>query len=350
MTRIRVRYLVRKGSRYYWQPSAELRALGWRMQRVATPADAERINADVDRWRAEGAKPLGEPRERPDSVSALIRAYTKDDAFTSLAEKTRREYLKHLKAFEDLLGDIPAAAIDRPAVQKLKARYQATPHQGNAVLRTLRLLYAWGMRAGLVADNPAAGHRQMRVEARDQVWSVDDEQRWCDTAIALGYPSMRLAFALCLYTGQRPGDVIRMSWSALDQSGPQWWLDLRQRKTGRRQQIPILGPLRAILSVTERRSPVILVTERGRPYHEDNLTHRFTRISRAAGLAGLQMRDLRRTSVCRMYSADLEVEAISAITGHQLERCRHIVETYLPAGRRLRQADVEKLEAYYGER
>jgi hypothetical protein len=101
MASVKVRYLVEKRQRdgsvlYYWQPNRKLHEAGYRCRRLAprtndvldAAREAEEINADVDAWRA-GAKP--EPL-KPDSLPWLIRLYEGDEAFTKLAESTRRGY------------------------------------------------------------------------------------------------------------------------------------------------------------------------------------------------------------------------------------------------------------------
>ncbi len=57
----KVRYFVEKGGRYYWQPSAELRELGFLPRRLGptravAEAEAERLNRDADAARAGGAR------------------------------------------------------------------------------------------------------------------------------------------------------------------------------------------------------------------------------------------------------------------------------------------------------
>ena len=50
----------------------------------------------------------------------------------------------------------------------------------------------------------------------------------------------------------------------------------------------------------------------------------------ATELAGLQFRDFRRTCVVVMAQRGIPDHLISAITGHQLDTVKKILETYLP--------------------
>ena len=62
----KVRHLVLKDGRYYWQPASALRSAGWRPVRLpedalAAAAKAEELNAEVDAWRR-GEAPAHAPK------------------------------------------------------------------------------------------------------------------------------------------------------------------------------------------------------------------------------------------------------------------------------------------------
>lgn len=349
---VRVRYFVqlKRGQKiyHYWQPSAELREFGWTMQRLSDDLSeavqqAERINADVDRWYA-GGKTAAGPREG--SVSDLIKRYSSSEAFDSLAEKTRREYTKHLKLIEDTWGDLSVSSITRPAILAFKGQYRDRPHQGNAILRTMRIVFGYAIDLGWTQQNPAANPRQFKVRPRDQVWTLDQERTFVDKTHELGMPSMALGFALGVYTAQREADIIRMPWSAYD---GEWINGIRQRKTDKRLDIPVLSPLRAALEAAPRHGTIMLLTERGRSYRTDHFQHQFHKVTVACGLDGLQFRDLRRTAIVRMGAAGLELNQIAQITGHSYERTSQILETYMPRRREIAAEAARRMEAYYAD-
>jgi len=328
---------------HYWQPGASLKRLGFRLRRLSDdPAlamrEAEELNAEADRYRdLVGRGAFDGPK--PGTVRWLIAQYRAHDDFLLLAEATRRRYLQCLDVIGRELGDARIESVTPPVVQALKRALAATPRQANYVLRVLRLLFSFGIREGYCRTNPVRGFRQLPNPPRQAVWSHDQERRFLRACQELGRPSIRLAYMLAVWTAQRQGDVLRMAWSDFDGEV----LKLRQGKTGRRLVIPVMGPLADELADAPRVSPVIVADERGRPWKADHFRHTVKRIMRAAGVESVRFSDLRRTAIVRLAEAGCTVPEIAAISGHQIDYCQRILETYLPRTRRLAESAVVKL-------
>ena len=303
--------------------------------------EAERINADVDRRRQNAGSNRG-PREG--SISDLILRYSRSDKFTDLAPKTQKEYRKHLTLIEDLFGDLPAGSITRPVVQEFRDKFSERRRWGNAVLATLRLILGHAMDLGWIEHNAAAKFRAYKTPPRQQIWTFEQEETFIQTAQEMNLHSVALAFMLGLYTAQRQADVIRLTWHQYDGA---WLTGIKQRKTNRLLDIPVLPPLKIALDSSPRRSPVILLAERGQPYTGNNLRHRFARVVERCGLQGLEFRDLRRTAVVRMAEAGLTVPEISSYSGHDIDECQKIIDTYLPRTRQMAANAAAKLQRYY---
>lgn len=48
------------------------------------------------------------------------------------------------------------------------------------------------------------------------------------------------------------------------------------------------------------------------------------------GIRGLQRRDLRRTGIVRVAEAGCPTPSIAAVSGHSIDYCQRIIDTYLP--------------------
>ncbi len=70
----------------------------------------------------------------------------------------------------------------------------------------------------------------------------------------------------------------------------------------------------------------------------------FQEISEAAGIKGLQARDLRRTAMVRLAEAGCTDIQIAAISGHTIDRTRQILETYVVRTEAMGEAAIELWE------
>jgi integrase len=355
MARIKVRYLVAKQQKgghvlYYWQPNEALREVGFLPRRLAESTnaladavpEAERLNAEVDAWRA-GRKTQG---IRPETLPWLSQLYRSDPRYTDLAPKTQRSYdqcIRVIEAWSERAGHPPVGTIERKHVRGFYHAMMGTPAKANAVMRVLRILLAFAVDEGLISSNPAAKQRLKGRPPRQAVWKIDEVHRLCQTARDRGRPSIALAVLLAAGLGQREGDVLKLSWSQYDGTK----IKLRQGKTGALVAVPVVQELKAALDAAPRTSPIILTSEvTGRPYAEDNFRHVFADIRAAAGLRHVWFMDLRRTAVVWLAEAGCEVYEIASITGHSLKQTVTILEVYLPRNATMARNAILKLEEY----
>jgi integrase len=105
---------------------------------------------------------------------------------------------------------------------------------------------------GKITVNPCErGGRVYHGTRVDSVWTEDQEAAFLATAA----PHLHLPLLLGLWTGQRQGDLLRLTWKAYDGQD----IRLKQSKTGARVVIPVGVPLKDMLDATLRKSPIILV-------------------------------------------------------------------------------------------
>jgi integrase len=133
-----------------------------------------------------------------------------------------------------------------------------------------------------------------------------------------------LPLTLALWTGQRQGDLLRLTWSAYDGNK----IILRQSKTGARVSIPAGSPLKAALDATPKESPVILLSTDNKPWTEDGFRSSWRKACQAVGIRGVTFNDLRGTAVTRLAFAGCTEAEIVAITGHTLRDVRSILDAH----------------------
>lgn len=360
--RLRPRYLVEKGVHAYWQPSASLRAAGFEAKTL-DPTDgdiwqqAEALNREVDLWRA--GISIDPNRPVKGTAAWLVKRYLdpENPDFAELAKKTQAGYRSDAGILGEMIGRERLAAITPPVAQSTKRNLKPRGlWAANGVMRTARLIWSWGMREGLVASNPWLDFRQFTVKPREQVWLAPQREAFKAKAVALGWSSIALALDLHVYTLQRPGDVVRMARTHW-QGG---LLRIRQQKTGRIVHVPPPTPLRQLLDALPADQVLFLLDDPRpalpdgtvplrRPYTVDWLGRRVRQVLDALAEEDptgpwndLQLRDSRRTGVVALAEAGCTIPEIVAISGHDIEECQRIVDTYLPRTAPLAKAAVRK--------
>lgn len=258
--------------------------------------------------------PAWTPPERPqhDTMRALLRAYEGSQEWAALSIQTQRQYLIYLRPWLKVADADPNAVTRRDILDARDAIAQ-TRGRGAATAfgRVTAALFAWAADRGWVQHSPA-----VRIKALPG----GHLPAWTDAQIAAALDklpeALRRVVVLGLYTGQRRGDLIAMTWGAYDGAT----IRLRQQKTGRALTIPCHPVLRASLDAwrAERGDSVLILTSpRTGGWTAPHLSREMGKAMVKIGLpAGLNVHGLRKAAARRLAEAGCTVSEIAAITGH----------------------------------
>ena len=248
---------------------------------------------------------------KPNSVAAVANQYRLAPEYRDLRDRTRQTYNDYLNEICDHWGHLPIAGVHRKHVLALRDHFGDTPAKANSLVMVLRVLLAFAADRDLRSDNPAVGVKKLKIGTGYEAWPQWAVDRFLDHTEG----TMRMAFLLGLYTGQREGDVLRMAWGDYDGE----YIKVVQSKTGARLAIPVHVDLRAALDAYPRRSPIILTTSTGRPFTGSNFRHHWRKTIKAADLAGLGLtfHGLRYTAASMLFEHGCNPKEVAAITGHK---------------------------------
>lgn len=258
--------------------------------------------------------PAWSPPQQPagDTIRGLLRAYEASPEWAALAKATQQQYLIYLRPWLKVAEARPADVTRR---QILEARDAIARTRGTgaatAFTRVAAALFRWAEDRGWITHNPAARIRSL-PGGHLPAWS----EAQIATALAHLPEHLRRVVVLGIYTGQRRGDLIAMTWAAYDGSS----IRLRQQKTGRALTIPAHPEMRAELDAwraTRGDSVLILTSPRTPAWTAQHLSREMGRALVAAGLpAGLNVHGLRKAAARRLAEAGCSASEIAAITGH----------------------------------
>ncbi len=295
-------------------------------------------------------------RVKPDGLlQSVLNKYLASPIFLGLADKTRRDYSRHIRAIEDDFGDFPIAALsdDQARGEFLEWRDKIglkNPRQADYRFSVLARILSWAVDRGVAPANPCKNPgRLYHSERVDSVWTTQDEAAFYERAPK----HLHLALMLALWTGQRQGDLLALKWAGYDGRR----IRLRQKKTNRRVVIPVGAPLRRSLdalkstvsshisNASDLSSSTVLTTQKGKAWTEDGFRTSWSKACAKAGVADVTFHDLRGTAVTRLALAGCTSPEIATVTGHSLKDVNAILDAhYLSRDSQLAESAIKKLE------
>lgn len=321
--------LVRR--RWYWDPPDKLRK-SHNLKTVALGADQESAWAYARTLNRDHLS-LGPDDATVGSVRWMFEAFIAGDKFSELAAATQRDYrwllqrvLSPMEMSGRPLGGYLAAQIKPRHADAIYGLLKEShgPSAAHYACRVARRVWHWGGRREMVErlNNPWTGMELKGIPARTQRWTIDQVDAVRARAIELKAPSIGLAVSIAYWWGHRQGDVLALTWAALD-SG-----EVSTSKTGQLLPVDIdaYPSLKVELTAERARQTlagtnlghVIICEATGSRWERHGFGHAFREIATAAGIpANLQFRDLRATAVTELSDAGADPIGLSTHSGHQ---------------------------------
>lgn len=281
------------------------------------------------------AKAVRPVRVRSGSTRAAIDGYLNSAAWRELAPDTASARKRILNTIANAVGDDPLSFWDRETIQaKIDEKPVTVRKNWKSAFRGL---FKYAVEAKLLAVNPSDGVKAATAE-------TDGYRTWSESEIAaylakhpVGTKARRV-FVLALCTAQRRTDLARMGWRDIVEGR----VRLKQSKTGRGVNIPILAELAAELALIPKDQATFLVGATGNRMSPNALGDQFHAWVIEAGLPvgrndengreiekGLSLHGLRRAMCRRLVKAGMTHHEIAAITGHKtLQEVQRYCEDY----------------------
>lgn len=317
-----------------------------------------RINAEPgtpDFWAAYNKIVSARREHAVGTLGDVIDEYLTSGEFKKVSSSHQRALRSYLEMIRKQFGTMPLQVVEdrrvRSDFRKWRDKFTATPRKADYAWTTLSRLMTFAIDRGHISANPCTGGgRLYNADRADKIWGADDLRAFLEAA---SLPLQR-ALMLALWTGQRQGDLLRLTWAAYDGNV----IRLKQSKGKARVPVPVGGPIKDMLdamlaarkSAKEPKAVTILTNSKGQPWTGDGFRTSWEKAYKKAELGDLHFHDLRGTAVTRLALAGCTVPEIASITGHSLKTVQEILDKHYLGGRlELAEAAIKKLDAVYGK-
>jgi integrase len=254
-----------------------------------------------------------EARHEYGTIGHLITSFYASPSFANLKPVSKTLYRRAvLEPFAEKHGYRMVRDIRRDKLSTYIEEIGATkPAMANTTRSVLNRLMKYAVAKEWRRDNPITGMERYKIGSH-HTWT-DGELSQFEAAWPVGTRE-RLAYALFLYTGQRGGDVVRMSRRDIEDG----YIHVVQEKTGADLQIPIHPVLMATIKATPSKGFAILSRANGQPIKRQTLTAMIAKAVEKAGLpAHCVPHGIRKSTMRRLAEGGATSKEIAAISGHQ---------------------------------
>jgi enterobacteria phage integrase len=247
-----------------------------------------------------------------DSLGKLIIDFYGSRFFTDRKPSTRQLYKYALEPLAKEHGHRSASTMTAEHAEKIiNAIGAKRPGMGNLTRAVMRRVMQFAVKTRLRKDNPMLGIEAFKV-GEHHTWN-DAELKQFEDKWRLG-TRQRLAYALMLYTGQRVGDVAKMSRADVSDG----LIHVVQQKTGAELWVPIHPELQRAMKALPAKGLTLVGDANGRPLKRAALSA----LMRAAiAQAGLPSRcvshGLRKAAMRVLAESDATANQIASISGHK---------------------------------
>jgi len=254
----------------------------------------------IDRFRAEHL-----PRKRPS---------TRDDYERTLRLHIVRHFGQHTKVADVRFEDVDA--LHR------KVTAAGNPYQANRTIALLSKMFSLAQRWRMLDTNPCKGIERNTEYHRRRYLSGDELVRL--THALAKHPDQQVANAvrIMLLTGARRGEVLGMRWDDVKLGTGIWSKLPSSTKQKEHHQVPLSAPALQLLSEIDKRQrragkrPKFVFPSNGATGHYVEIKKSWRQITKAAGIEGLRIHDLRHSYASQLVSGGASLPLIGALLGH----------------------------------
>lgn len=208
----------------------------------------------------------------------------------NIKPSTAKQYQHAAKILKRKLAQFAPHQVQSRHVAQLKRDLANTPNMANRCLSVLRQVFDYALEQQLISSNPAVGIKRHREAKRTRLLSMEEYAGIYDKA----GPRLRVVMDLCIRTGERIGDVLKIRRADLTDEG----IRFVQIKTGAKRIVSWTPELRAVVERAKTlyvniRALTLLHNRLGKAPDYRTVKLQWDRACRLAGVEDAHLHDLR---------------------------------------------------------
>lgn len=233
-----------------------------------------------------------------------------EDIRPRAAKSTLRTYACAIEKLRPAFVEFSPAQVKPVHIAQVLDHHRATPAMANVMRNVLKQSFALAVRSGLAEINPVRDVQPFKEKKRDRYLTGAEYAAIHDKAT----PTLAAIMDICLITGQRIGDVLKIRHADISADG----LYFKQQKTGARLRVEMSDDLRRAIDTaralhTSLRGLHLFHTRQGKPFAYWTIRTLWARATAAAGIEDAHIHDIRAKA-----ATDAKAQGIDgkALLGH----------------------------------
>jgi len=284
-----------------------------------------------------GQDPMGERHEeRAAPTIADLAARFDTDHLTKRRDTTATDYRSILRGhILPTLGTMRVTDLRHSDVEKLHRKIAATaPYRANRAVSVLSKMMSLAVRWEMRADNPVRGIERAPEEKRERFLTPAEITRLSEVLATHPERTSCRAIRLLLLTGARRGETLSATWAQFDLDRGVWTKPSASTKQAKEHRVPLSAPALAVLAeLRADAEPDCVYVFPGKrtvgakgsvtwaPLTE--IKRAWASVTRAAGIDGVRVHDLRHTYASILASSGLSLPIIGRLLGHTQAATTH---------------------------
>ena len=269
------------------------------------PNDQRRANRSAQTF----AEAFGEYLEQP------TRTRSKRPKSANTVHNYKLQFRLYL---EQTLGSLKVTKIKRRDIERIQDNLATTVgnHTANRALSLIVAVLNYSVDQGYLEANPASRLRKYTEESRDRFIEAEEFPKFWQALEAEPNEKLRDYFKICLFTGQRRGNVLSMKWVDVNLGSATWTIP--KTKTGK-HSVPLTAAAIDILKSRKANagdSEYVFPSRQHGCGHLVEPTPVWRSILKRAGIENLRIHDLRRSMGSWQAITGSSLTVIGKTLGH----------------------------------